>query len=91
MHLSMTMDRQCSSAHRARAKRYCAPARELNFHVDAVHLTFPALSPADLLVHLAQEFGGNMEPTHSLQLALQAPPDQFALMAKNVQSPVSHC
>ena len=45
-------------------------ASELN--VDAVHLTFPALSPADLLVHLAQEFGGVMEPSPSLQLC--APP-----------------
>ena len=60
-------------------------ASELN--VDAVHLTFPALSPADLLVHLAQEFGGVIEPSPSLQLALRHLRNQFALMVKNSKRP----
>jgi type II secretory pathway predicted ATPase ExeA len=56
-------------------------------HFSAVHLTFPALPPAELLAHLAQEFGDVAQTHPSLQVALRHLRNQFALMAKNGERP----
>jgi type II secretory pathway predicted ATPase ExeA len=52
-----------------------------------VHLTVPALPPADLLAHLAQEFGDVTQTHPSFQLALRHLRNQFALMATNGERP----
>jgi type II secretory pathway predicted ATPase ExeA len=41
-----------------------------DLHIGVVHITFPALSAAELLTHLAQEFGGLPAPPRSLADAL---------------------
>jgi type II secretory pathway predicted ATPase ExeA len=53
-----------------------------------VHLTFPALSPAELLAHLAVEFGQPAQTESSPHLALRHLRDRFASMAKNGQRPL---
>ena len=56
--------------------------------VRSVHLTFPALSPADLVAHLSQEFGGPALPHPSLQLDLRYLGDQLATIAKSGERPL---
>ena len=51
--------------------------------VNAVHLTFPALSPVDLLAHLAQEFGEIPQPVPSPHVALRHLRSEFGRMVKN--------
>ena len=53
-----------------------------------VHLTFPALSPSDLLAHLAAEFGLPTPAQPSSHVALRHLRDRFALMANNGQRPL---
>ena len=65
-------------------------ARRLASELSAlpVHLTFPALSPAELLAHLAHEFGLQAQPTSSPHIALRHLRDHFAVMAKNGERPL---
>ena len=58
-----------------------------DLRVSPVHLTFPALAPADLVAHLAHEFGATALPQKSLHLALRHLRDQFAAMAKTGERP----
>jgi type II secretory pathway predicted ATPase ExeA len=53
-----------------------------------VHLTFPALSPAELLAHVAAEFGQPAQTNSSSHVALRYLRDRFALMAKNGERPL---
>jgi MSHA biogenesis protein MshM len=61
-------------------------ANELS--VSPVHLTFPALPPADLLAYLAQEFSEGSLPLLSLPLALRHLRNRFATMAQKQQRPL---
>jgi type II secretory pathway predicted ATPase ExeA len=56
--------------------------------VFAVHLTFPALPPADLVAYLAQEFADGAPPYPSLPLAIRHLRDQFAMMTQKGQRPL---
>jgi MSHA biogenesis protein MshM len=53
-----------------------------------VHLTFPALSPVDLLAHLAHEFGQPAQTDPSSHISLRHLRDRFALMAQNGERPL---
>jgi type II secretory pathway predicted ATPase ExeA len=53
-----------------------------------VHLTFPALPPADLLAYLAQEFADGSLPHHSLPFVLRHLRNQFAMMTQKRQRPL---
>jgi len=54
----------------------------------AIHLTFPALSPTDLVAYLSQEFGGPALPHPSLHLALRHLRDQLAAIKKSGERPL---
>jgi type II secretory pathway predicted ATPase ExeA len=54
----------------------------------AIHVTFPALSPAELVAHLALELGGQTTPPHSLQLALRQVRAQLAALAARGDRPL---
>jgi MSHA biogenesis protein MshM len=56
--------------------------------VSPVHLTFPALPPADLLTYLAQEFAEGSLPLSSLPLTLRQLRDRFATMVQQQQRPL---
>ena len=53
-----------------------------------VHLTFPALSPAELLAYLAHEFGQTAHADPAPHLALRYLRDRFAAMARNGDRPL---
>jgi type II secretory pathway predicted ATPase ExeA len=53
-----------------------------------VHVTFPALSPPELLAHLASEFGHTAQADPSPHLALRFLRDHFVAMAKNGDRPL---
>jgi type II secretory pathway predicted ATPase ExeA len=53
-----------------------------------VHLTFPALSPADLVVHLSQEFGGPTLLNTTLQHAIRQLRDLLATLTKSGERPL---
>ncbi len=53
-----------------------------------VHLTFPALPPAELLAYLAHEFGQPGPPEMAPHVALRHLRDQFSLMARNGERPL---
>jgi type II secretory pathway predicted ATPase ExeA len=53
--------------------------------VFSVHITFPALPPADLLAYIAQEFAIGSLPHRSLPLALRHLRDQFAMRTQKQQ------
>jgi MSHA biogenesis protein MshM len=48
-----------------------------------VHLTFPALSPTELLAHLAYEFGNTAQSDPSPHVAFRYLRDRFSIMAAN--------
>ena len=52
-----------------------------------VHLTFPALTPPELLAHLAHEFGDGTAPYPTLGVALRYLQSHFALTVQNGQRP----
>ncbi len=54
----------------------------------AVYLTYPALSPPDLVAYLSEEFGGPALPHPSLYLALRHLRDQLAAIAKSGERPL---
>jgi type II secretory pathway predicted ATPase ExeA len=54
----------------------------------AVHLTFPALSAAELLAHLAEEFGGPSDPSRPLYLTLKQLRSQLAALAAGANRPL---
>jgi type II secretory pathway predicted ATPase ExeA len=58
---------------------------ELPFH--SVHLTFPALPPADLLAYLAHEFADVPLPSISMHVMLHHLRDQFARLVQKRNNP----
>jgi type II secretory pathway predicted ATPase ExeA len=51
----------------------------------AIHITFPALSAAELVAHLAEELGGSAVPPTSLRVALRQVRGQLAALATRRQ------
>jgi type II secretory pathway predicted ATPase ExeA len=51
----------------------------------AIHITFPALTAAELVVHLAEELGGAAVPPTSLHIALKQVRGQLAALATRRQ------
>jgi type II secretory pathway predicted ATPase ExeA len=54
----------------------------------AVHLTFPALSVAELVAHLAEEFGGLNDPPQALHVALRQLRGRLAALAAGPERPL---
>jgi type II secretory pathway predicted ATPase ExeA len=54
----------------------------------AVHVTFPALSAAELVAYLAEEFGGSTSPPSSLNGALRHLRDQLASLVARGERPL---
>jgi type II secretory pathway predicted ATPase ExeA len=53
-----------------------------------VHLTFPALSTAELVAHLAEEFGGPSDPPRPFHVALRHLRDRLAALAAGENRPL---
>jgi type II secretory pathway predicted ATPase ExeA len=53
-----------------------------------VHVTYPALSPAELVAHVALELGASATPSHSLQPALRQVQVQLAAQAARGERPL---
>jgi len=57
-------------------------------HATAVHLTFPALAPADLVAFLAEEFGGLVPGPFALPAALRQLSGRLAALAASGEPPL---
>lgn len=56
-----------------------------DLNANPVHLTFPALTPAELIAHLAHEFGDSKDSYPTLGVALRYLQSHFALTVKDGQ------
>jgi type II secretory pathway predicted ATPase ExeA len=54
----------------------------------AVHLTYPALPAAELVAHLADEFGGPIDPSRPLYVTLKQLRNQLATLAAGANRPL---
>jgi type II secretory pathway predicted ATPase ExeA len=54
----------------------------------AIHVTCPAVSPLEMVTHIAQELGGHASPAVSLQAALRQVRDQLADLANRGERPL---
>ena len=88
-HSSTARDRRCSSVRQARARPCWHADWRASCGGPAVHVTFPALSAAELVAHLAEEFGGSTVPPASLHAALRQVRDQLAALAARRPAPAA--